>query len=63
MCNTQHSIMNHLANLVFELQVKQNRLVQFLYKKDPKGQEILEEMKKAKEEAQKKDKHADDMFL
>ena len=63
MCDTQHSIMNHLANLVFELQVKQNRLEQFLYKKDPQGQEILEEMKKAKEEAQKKDKHADDMFL
>ena len=63
MCDMQYQVMNHLANMVFEIQVKQNRLVQFLYKKDPKGQEILEEMKKAKEEAQKKDKQADDMFL
>jgi hypothetical protein len=63
MCSTQYQVLNHLANLVFEIQVKQNRLVQFLYKRDPKGQEILEEMKKAKEEAQKRDKHADDMFL
>lgn len=63
MCDTQYQVLNHLANMVFEIQLKQNRLVQFLYKKDPKGQEILEEMKKAKEEAQKRDKHADNMFL
>ncbi len=63
MCEVQFQIMNHLANLVFEIQVRQNRLVQFLYKKDPRGKEILEEMKKAKEEAEKREKKAGDMFL
>jgi hypothetical protein len=63
MCDVQFQIMNHIANILFELQLKQNRLVQFMYRKDPKGKEILEEMKKAHEEAQKRDKRSDDMFL
>lgn len=63
MCEVQFQIMNHIANTLFELQLKQNRLVQFMYRKDPKGKEIFDEMKKAHEEAQKREKRSDDMFL
>ncbi len=63
MCDVQFQIMNHIANILFELQLKQNRLVQFMYRKDPKGKEILEEMKKAHDEARKKEEESGDMFL
>jgi len=47
MCNTQLDIMNHMSNSLIELQMKQNMLVKFVYRRDDSGKKILKGLLKA----------------
>ena len=62
MCQMQFELMNHITNTLLEIQRKQNLLTQLVLKRDETGSELLKEFKKKKEETEKKDERADDMF-
>jgi hypothetical protein len=46
MCQTQFELINHMANSLVELQMKQNMLVKFLYRKDDSGKKLLDLIEK-----------------
>ena len=48
MCQTQFELINHIANSLVELQMKQNMLVKFIYRRDDSGKEILKGILKSK---------------
>lgn len=58
MCQIQFELINHIANEVAEIGDKHAALVKFVFKKDPETKGIYE---KAKEAAERLQKHADDL--
>ena len=62
MCQLQYELMNHIANTLLELQRKQNLLTQLVLKRDERGSELLKEFVKKKEDLEKKNKQADDLY-
>ncbi|HEY0087353.1 MAG TPA: hypothetical protein VGB37_00840, partial [Candidatus Lokiarchaeia archaeon] len=62
MCQTQFELMNHIANTLLEIQRKQNLLTKLVIKRDEKGSELLKEFVKKKEDFDKKDKKADELY-
>jgi len=54
--------MNHIANTLLEIQRKQNLLTQLVLKRDETGSKLLKEFSKKKEEIEKKEKGADDLY-
>jgi len=62
MCQLQFDLMNHIANTLLEIQRKQNLLTQLVLKRDETGSKLLKEFVKKKEEIEKKEKSADDMY-
>ena len=51
MCQNQFELMNHMANSLVELQMKQNMLVKFLYRKDDSGKKLLDLIEKQKKKS------------
>jgi len=62
MCQTQFELMNHIANTLLDIQRKQNLLTKLVIKRDEKGSELLQEFGKKKEDFDKKDKKADELY-
>jgi hypothetical protein len=62
MCQLQFELINHIANTLLEIQRKQNMLTQLVLKRDETGSKLLKEFSKKREEIEKKDKRADDLY-
>ncbi len=62
MCQLQFELMSHIANSLLELQRKQNVLTQIILKQDETGSKLLKDFMKKKEDSDKKDKKAYDLY-
>ncbi|MBD3343382.1 MAG: hypothetical protein GF353_30070 [Candidatus Lokiarchaeota archaeon] len=62
MCQLQFELMNHIANSLLEVQRKQNILTQIVLKRDEAGSKLLREFMRKKEELEKKEERADDIY-